>query len=446
MIYNDLSELHKNLSKCLDFKNGQIKIINNELLINELIDDLIYSVIFSENKMVVQKCKYIILNTARSMGITPCSTNNLYKNGFAKEKIKDITVPAINIRTMTYDIAQIIFKEIIDNEIGILIFEIARSEINYTKQSPSEYATCIFAAGIKTGYKGCVFLQGDHYQFNKTSFEKDKLREIQSLKDLIKESINAFFYNIDIDASTLVDYEKKNIDGQQKENYKQTAELTKYIRSIQPENIIISVGGEIGHIGGKNSTLEEFNAFIRGYNNEMNDQKNNGISKISVQTGSSHGGTVGPDGKITDVNIDFKIISSIGNAAKKNYNIGGVVQHGASTLPDELFDYFPKHNTLEIHLATGFQNIIFEYLPDELKQKIDNWVLKNYKDEWEKEWYKTQFLYKLKKKSLGYFKKDLWNLSVKDKEKILSILKNKFSLLFRQLNITNSKTKVEKYI
>jgi len=40
--------------------------------------------------------------------------------------------------------------------------------------------------------------------------------------------------------------------------------------------------------------------------------------------------------------------------------MGGAVQHGASTLPDDMFDLFPKKGTMEVHLATGFQNIIFD--------------------------------------------------------------------------------------
>jgi fructose/tagatose bisphosphate aldolase len=446
MIYNDLIKLHKDVDLCLNFKNGQINVTDKQFLVEKLIDDLVYSTVFSENKIVEQKCKYIILNTAKSLGIIPCSTNNLYKNGFAKEKIKEITVPAINIRTMTYDIAQLIFKEIIDKKIGILIFEIARSEINYTKQSPSEYASCILAAAIKTGYKGPIFLQGDHYQFNKKSFEENKLNEIQNLKNLIKESINSFFYNIDIDASTLVDYDKKNIKDQQKENYKQTAELTKYIRTIQPKNITVSIGGEIGHIGEKNSTVEEFNTFMNDYNKEFENGKTEGISKISIQTGSTHGGAIGQDGKIIDVDIDFEIISSIGSVAKKKYNLGGVVQHAASTLPDELFNYFPKHKTLEIHLASEFQNIIFECLSEDLKRKINDWILKNCKNEWKKEWSQEQFIYKLRKKAFGYFKKELWSLKKEEKEKILIVLNNKFNFLFKQLNIVDTKSKVEKYI
>ena len=35
-----------------------------------------------------------------------------------------------------------------------------------------------------------------------------------------------------------------------------TAEMTKFIRSIEPKGVTISVGGEIGEVGKKNSTVE----------------------------------------------------------------------------------------------------------------------------------------------------------------------------------------------
>jgi len=446
MIYKDLSQLHNEVSKTLDYRNGNIKVINEKLLKEKVIDNLIYSTVFSENQMVSAKCKYIIINTARSLGIIPSSTNNLYKNGFAKEKIKEITVPAINIRTLTFEIAQLIFNLMLEKNIIGVIFEIAGSEIDYTKQSPSEYASCILAAAIKTGYKGQVFLQGDHYQFNKNKFYENKKQETQRLKELIKQSVNAFFYNIDIDASTLVDLEKKDLIKQQEENYKQTLELTEYIRKIQPKNINISIGGEIGHIGGKNSTVDDFNAFMKGYAQGLSNRKIEGISKISIQTGSNHGGIIGPDGKILDVDIDFNVLSLIGNLAKKDYGLGGVVQHGASTLPEDLFSHFPKYNTLEIHLATEFQNIIFEYLPDQLKQKVNEWILKNCKNEWKTDWNETQFIYKLRKRALGLFKKELWDLKDSDKNKIFIELRNKIEFLFKHLNLFDTKSKFLEYI
>src|SRR5258708_28587063 len=108
-----------------------------------------------------------------------------------------------------------------------------------------------------------------------------------------------------------------------------------------------------------------------------------GISKISVQTGTSHGGIPLPDGSIADVQLDFSVLDNTGRVAREKYHLGGVVQHCASTLPNELFDQFPKHKTLEIHLATRFQNIIYDTMPASLRQDMYQWVENNRQEEWE---------------------------------------------------------------
>ena len=85
-----------------------------------------------------------------------------------------------------------------------------------------------------------------------------------------------------------------------------------------------------------------------------------GISKVSVQTGTSHGGVPLPDGGVAEVKLDFEVLRELGVVARE-YGLAGAVQHGASTLPDSLFHRFPEVETAEIHLATGFQNALYEH-------------------------------------------------------------------------------------
>ena len=171
--------------------------------------------------------------------------------------------------------------------------------------------------------------------------------------------MNAGFYNIDIDASTLVDIEKPGLLDQQEVNGRVTAAMTKFIRNIEPEGVTISTGGKIGEIGHSNSTIGDLGAFMQQYNNNLG-KGVKGISKISIQTGTTHGGVVLPDGSIAKIQLDFNTLEKLSKLARQEYGMGGAVQHGASTLPDEMFDLFPKRGTLEVHLATGFQNIIFD--------------------------------------------------------------------------------------
>ncbi|GAB5046308.1 class II fructose-bisphosphate aldolase [Thermodesulfovibrio sp. TK110] len=407
------------------------------------VDNLIYSAVFSSNEEVRKKAKESIYLKGLQHNITPSSIQNIYE-AMGRGDIGGITVPAVNIRGLTYYAARAIFRSAKKNNVGLIIFEIARSEIGYTYQRPSEYAANITAAALKEGFHFPVFLQGDHFQINKKNFEKNPAGEINAVKDLIKESIDAGFFNIDIDASTMVDYSKKSLQEQQKENFTLTAMLTDYIRQLQPDGIIISVGGEIGHIGGKNSTVEEFEAFMEGYLKNLNSQK--GISKISVQTGTAHGGIPLKDGTLAQVKLDFNVLNSIGSIAQKKYGLSGAVQHGASTLPLELFDKFPESYTSEIHLATGFQNLMYEMAPDWLKNEIYNYLQEKCKEEWKHDMTYEQFIYKTRKKGFGPFKKQWWSLPEDIKNAIMDELSKTFDIMFEKLRVNNSIQFLTKYI
>ena len=110
------------------------------------------------------------------------------------------------------------------------------------------------AAALKEGYEGPIFIQGDHYQANANKFAKDPEAELQGIRDFAQESISAGYYNIDIDTSTLVDLSKPGVHEQQRGNFENSAKLAAYVRSIEPEGITISLGGEIGEVGKQNST------------------------------------------------------------------------------------------------------------------------------------------------------------------------------------------------
>ena len=121
----------------------------------------------------------------------------------------------------------------------------------------------------------------------------------------------------------------------------------------------ISIGGEIGEVGQKNSTPEDLDAFMEATTPSAGSR--HGISKISIQTGTSHGGVVLPDGTLAKVAIDFDVLRVLGEKARQEYGMGGAVQHGASTLPESAFHKFVEAGTCEVHLATAFQTLVIEH-------------------------------------------------------------------------------------
>lgn len=409
------------------------------------IDSLVKDAVFGKDQ-VKEDSGHKIRELASTVGIFPASIQALYEAS-GKGLYTGITVPAINLRGITYQAARAAFRAALKNRVGAFIFEIARSEIGYTRQRPSEYTTCVLAAAIKEGFRGPVFLQGDHFQVDPSKYSSEPEKELSAISDLIQESINAGFLNIDIDASTLVDLQKPTLDKQQEKNCAVTAQMTKFIRNIEPRGITISIGGEIGEVGGRNSTVADLNAFMAGYLSQIGSNMK-GISKISVQTGTTHGGVILPDGSIASVEIDFKTLSELSKVACEKYGMGGAVQHGASTLPDEAFDMFPQTGTLEVHLATGFQNLIYEspYFPKDLLNEINRHLLQKYANQRNPGETEEQFLYKNRKRAFGDFKQEMWSLPENNIIGIRETLENRFSLLFHKLNVVNTTNLISKFI
>jgi fructose/tagatose bisphosphate aldolase len=441
MMYRDEKELLGD--SLIEVGEGKPEFKDLELFRNKIADNLADTLILSHSLHLKKLCYWLASEAAYKFGIFPASILHLYE-ARAKEGFTHFTVPAINLRTLTYDSARAAFRAVKKINAGSFIFEIARSEIGYTEQRPREYASCLLLAAIREGFRGPLFIQGDHFQANAKNFLADRDKEVNQLKGLISEAIDAGFYNIDIDSSTLVDLTKSDIDEQQKSNYELCALLTKHIRSLQPEGIEVSVGGEIGEVGGKNSTPQELRKFMEGYTSRIRGIK--GISKISIQTGTSHGGVVLPDGSMAEVQLDLDTLKRLSQVARTEFGLAGAVQHGASTLPKEAFHHFPEFECAEIHLATQFQNFVYDYFPSSLKEKIYTWLHKNHRNEKKPDQTDAQFIYKTRKKALGPFKEEIYTLPFDLKNTIALRLEEEFSFLFEQLNIKDTKLLVDKYI
>ena len=148
------------------------------------------------------------------------------------------------------------------------------------------------------------------------------------------------------------------------------------------------------------------------------------------------------------VQIDFDTMQRLSSVARDEYGLAGAVQHGASTLPEEAFHHFPANGTAEIHLATGFQNILYDEggLPDALRAEMMAWCVANCADERKPDETDEQFLYKTRKKAIGPFKRAMWTLPPDAQEQIGANLHVKFGLLFDKLGIRGTRSLVDRFI
>jgi len=431
--------------------SGDVTVMDKARLRSEVIDSLVRQAVFSASADDKRRARAMIREAARQTGVLPASIQPLY-DALGRQEVKGFTTPAINVRGMAYDMARAIISTIRRNDVGAFILELARSEGGYTHQPPGEYATVMMAAAVREGFEGPLFIQGDHYQVNAKKFAQGgetRAAEIQSIKDLIAEAIAAGYGNIDIDASTVVDLSKTTVKEQQRDNFTTSAELAAHVRSLEPEGMTVSIGGEIGEVGGRNSTPEELRAYMDGFLEELgarapSGRSLRGPSKISIQTGTTHGGVPLPDGTLAKVKIDFEVMKEISAIARKEYGMAGAVQHGASTLPLEAFDHFPQNGAAEVHLATDFQNILMEHevFPRGLRDEMYAYLEKTYAAERKPDMTPEQFYYKTRKKAWGPFKEQVWGLPAGVREELRAALEKRFDILFHKLNVIGTASMV----
>ena len=414
----------------------------------DALDPLVWTGVFAAPDLR-EAARAAVFDQCRQSGLYPASIDALYRARGRGEAPADFTVPAINIRGMAYDTARALFRARSALDAGAVICEIARSEISYTDQRPAEYTFVVMAAGLKEGWRGPVFLQGDHFQVNAKKFAADPDAELKAVLDLTREALQAGFFNIDVDTSTLVDLSRPDLLSQQESNGGRCAEITAYIRRHQPADVMVSVGGEIGEVGGKNSTPEELRAFMTAYQQALarHAPGSEGISKISIQTGTSHGGVPLPDGTIASVKLDFDALEQCSRIAREEYQMAGAVQHGASTLPPELFGKFPELGACEIHLATEFQNMLFDAaaFPADLRNEIYQRLRVSEAAERKPQDSDEQFFYKTRKKALGTFKRELWGLPIDTRAAIGQSLEAKFRFLLEKLRVPGTRQLAERW-
>jgi fructose/tagatose bisphosphate aldolase len=446
-VEGSVSDLLSRLSGIVHVHDGALEVVDPARLRADGIRDLAWTAAFGDDPATVEAAQWIVWEAAQALGARSASIQELYA-ARARGEVGGFTVPAINIRAQTFDMARVIFETAETYDVAAVILELARSEQTYTYQRPIDYATAVLAGAIAADWRGPVFIQGDHYQFNAKKYATDPESMTEEIRRACRLAVDAGYRNIDIDASTLVDLALDGEGEQQRANFERTAELVALIRSLEPDGVTISIGGEIGEVGKDNSTEAELRAYLDGLNAALATAAPGvaGISKVSVQTGTSHGGVVLPDGTVGTVAVDFDVHRRLGEVCRSEYGIAGTVQHGASTLPDELFHKFREAETIEIHLATGFQNLLYEHpaFPREIHEQIEQWCFANALDERKPDQTDQQFVYTTRKKALGPFKRQLWDLESKDE--ILGAQARKIAFLFHELGVESSRAMVDRYV
>lgn len=302
-----------------------------------------------------------LLGLCGKAGVWPAPVGPIY-SALADKAIAPLTVPAFNVRGLTFDISRAIFARANDLNAAGIMFELAPSESSTGHQSHAQYAALVCAAAASAGYQGPVLLQGDHFSLESTDSEEE-----HEVLQLSLAAMASGYHQIDLDTAGLA-VEGPDAVARQTPNAAATARLLNELVPYAPAGTIF--GGEVGEIGGANTTPEELATFIELVRN-MAGQNAVAFGKVSVQTGTRHGGMSDASGKSLRMPLDVDLARQLANVAQ-SYGFGGVVQHGASTLQMDQFASLPGCGVVEVHLATNLQDLVFDspHFPADLRAEM----------------------------------------------------------------------------
>lgn len=302
-----------------------------------------------------------LLSECTKAGVHPAPVGPIYR-ALAQQSIAPLTVPAFNVRGLTFDIVGAIFGRANELDAAGVMFELAPSEAGRGHQSHAQYAAQVCAAAVHVGYAGPVLLQGDHFSLASTDAAEER-----AIKELALAALTSGYRQIDLDTAALAT-EGPNASARQQANAAATSRLITALAPYSPAGTIF--GGEVGEIGGANTTPEELATFIELVRDRAGEHADM-FGKVSVQTGTQHGGIADAAGKNLRMPLDLTLARQLAEVAR-SYGFGGIVQHGASTLQLDQFAALSDCGVVEVHLATNLQDLVFDspHFPSLLREEL----------------------------------------------------------------------------
>ncbi|MFH0860911.1 MAG: class II fructose-bisphosphate aldolase [Candidatus Altiarchaeota archaeon] len=249
-----------------------------------------------------------------------------------------------------------------------VLFEIAKSEVEYTGQTPQIFMDNILKTAKELKFNQPYAVHGDHITVKDTSPEAYKGAE-----DLIKAELAAGFTSFAIDASHNFNEEAKTTREQLADNISITTKLAALI----PKGAGLEV--EVGEVGrtdpktGKQliTTVDEAVTFIKAV-------QANGVRPdlLAINNGSIHGNMFDKEGNILEqVSIDTKRTEEIVDAIRP---LGvKLAQHGITGTPLRLMHLLIEAGISKGNVGTNWQNIVVEHMDPTIRKKMEDWTLQS---------------------------------------------------------------------
>ena len=189
----------------------------------------------------------LIYSIAWKLNIFPSSLQKIYKAQASHEIFPQIKILSLDVTEDSFENLRILFNSMNKEETKLLSFSINPKQMDQTWFFP--YITKILAAAIMEDYSGPIFLQTDNIYFDPLSFENDRDNLLDRLKKITQNAIKSGIYNLNLNASELIDPDKSVTSEKMLMNLKMVAMVTNlWVRNYQPNGITVSVSGKLGKL------------------------------------------------------------------------------------------------------------------------------------------------------------------------------------------------------
>ena len=425
-------------------RRGQVTVAKDGALASPAMDQLARAAVFGDDDEK-QHARWLIWELGQAVGVRPASIHDLYL-ARGRGETHGFTVPAINVRGMAYDTARAIFRTAIALEAGAFILEIARSEIAYTDQRPAEYVAVMLAAALREGFRGPVFIQGDHFQINAKKFAAERRHRGERRQDAghARRSRPASTTSTSTRRRSSTST-KPTLDEQQRLNYEVGVDILTTVRELQPQKRD-DFGWRRDRRGRHGEQHRRRAARVHGRVRRRAAARRRGLVEDQRAIGdvARRGGAGGRldrrrearprharaplEGGARRVSACRRGAAWGVDAARQRVQQLSKARDGGDPPGDEL----PEH---AVRSPAGRSP------RDDLQ-----WLAANAKDERKPNDSDEQFYYKTRKKALGPFKRQLWDLPDATKATLAKAYDEKFTFLFKQLAIGGTAPIVAKFV
>lgn len=447
--FADIAQLQESLQGVVKLRQGsELRLLVPQMFRGELVDRFVYTSILGGTQKLRHLCSLILRSAALAHGIWCDSIHPFYKTLSTGRKAV-MTIPAYNVRGLTYSIVRTIFRTAQKLNAGPFIIEISPHEMSFTQQRADEIGACVLGAALRENYFGPVFIQGDHFKIDAHRSQQEKLTDTNRMQSLISDAIGNGFYNFDIDATHSLTCEHQAGRDALQDHFERVARVCEFIRQAQPQGVTAAMGVEFGSMSRlltqKDLVLREIDML---QSNLAALQVTPGLTKICFHLDSDTNAM--DNGLVPHISqsLSQEVLSALSGLSvqlKSMLQIAGLEIHAGSGISHSVLDNLPSNGIVEVHLGTQIQDIIFDHprFPIGLTEEIHSYLETHCSMDLQAQTSRDYFYYTARKKSWGPFKKAICSLDERTKAAILQDIEKEVSLNFELLRVAGQRNRLD---